>query len=554
MGNDTGDGRPSAGAPDPMPLERARRRVGRAVRGRWHRASSGRRLVGLFTGLVVATALVAGVGTGSQPVYPDWPDGATLLGDLRQAPTREAWSTDLAALNDTPLPAGCRGFRPVGEIDGDALVAGSATAYDGCDSPPAMLLRIDPDSGDVRWVLDLTSRLGASGAYLNLVADDDGSLATVFGQAAPGDRAVRVDLDDGSVVADVIGPVDDPTAAVPVLMGIHSGRALVALQPRDRVSDDGQGIEYTDGDTTLYRLIDVDDPAATIWSGEVGTSDVPLLLGAFLIVETTNGPVIIDAETGEANPVPGGAATVESGGVAGLVAGDAGDAGDGAIGGAGDELLIATVTTRAGEREVMALDRSGGSRWSEPLALSGAVTVTDDCVMVSEPPSTFRCLDAVDGGERWQRTLALDDGYSARVDSYQQPQGGSAIVVDMSSGAAGVADLEDDHPSTFVGLSTATGATMFSAEVPAMSFSAGLARTAGFAGSIVGQDFSQTMVTAFDLSDGRRLWQQRSPSRGSLDFWAGALVSVDADGVAHGLRTQADVVPPTADAATSPLG
>ena len=51
----------------------------------------------------------------------------------------------------------------------------------------------------------------------------------------------------------------------------------------------------------------------------------------------------------------------------------------------------------------------------------------------------------------------------------------------------------------------------------------------------------------------RRLWQQRSPSRGTLDFWAGALVSVDADGVAHGLRTQADVVPPTADAATSPL-
>jgi len=90
--------------------------------------------------------------------------------------------------------------------------------------------------------------------------------------------------------------------------------------------------------------------------------------------------------------------------------------------------------------------------------------------------------------------------------------------------------------------------------VPALSYLAGLARTVGFSNAYVGQDFSQTMVTAFDLSDGRRLWQQRSPSRGSLDFWAGALVSVDADGVAHGLRTQADVVPPTADAATSPLG
>jgi hypothetical protein len=105
-----------------------------------------------------------------------------------------------------------------------------------------------------------------------------------------------------------------------------------------------------------------------------------------------------------------------------------------------------------------------------------------------------------------------------------------------------------------MGLSPLTGATTFSAEVPSQAFLTGLSRTVGFASSYIGQDFSQTIMTAFDLSDGRTLWQERSPSRGTLDLWAGTLVSVDAEGVAHGLRTRAEVVPPTADDATSPLG
>jgi len=504
------------------------------MRGRWHRASSGRRVATVFAALLVATAVVTTLGVGTQPVYPEWSEGDQLLGDLRIAPEGELWSTDLAAIHGTPLPEGCRGMRPVGEIGGDAVIVSSATAYDGCDGSVALLARVDPATGEARWVVDLASRLGESGLYMNMFRDDEGPLATVVGQSAPSSRAVRVDLDSGAVLADVIG-ADDEAGPAQQMSGIASGRMLVALQPRDRVSDGGLDLEYSDGETTPYRLVDVDDPDTAIWSGDVGTSDTPLLLGSYLVVESTDGPVVIDAASGDQHPVPGGAATIEDAGVS-------------------SDLLVATVTTRAGEREAMALDRSGALVWSTPLELTETVTVTDDCIVLDQAPATLECLSADDGASRWKRVLDLDDDYAARVDAYQQVVGGGTIVVNAGSAEAGAADLEGQNPTTLLGLSPATGETTFSAEVPALSYLAGLARTVGFSNAYVGQDFSQTMVTAFDLSDGRRLWQQRSPSRGTLDFWAGALVSVDADGVAHGLRTQADVVPPTADAATSPLG
>jgi outer membrane protein assembly factor BamB len=507
------------------------------LRGRWHRASPGRRLAGLVIGLLVATALVTVLGVASQPVYPEWSDDDELLDDLRLAPSSELWSTDLAALGDPRLPAGCRGFRAAGRIDGDALVTSTATAYDGCESPVALLARIDPTTGETRWVLDLTSRLDEAGAYLNVVVDDDGSRGTVIGQTSLASRVLRVDLDTGTVLGDVIGPADDPTAPVEQAMGISRGRLLVALQPPERITADGQGLEYDAGDSTPYRLIDLDDPDRAIWSGELGMYGSPFLLGEFLVVEAESqgAPTVIDTQTGEAHPVPGDIGVLENAGAV-------------------DDLLVVTVTTRDGDREAVALDRSGDRVWTTPLALDGQVIVTDDCVVVTDPPSTFRCLEAGDGGERWQRRVTLDEGYSAQIDSYQQLIGGSAVIVHLDSREAGSADLEGENPATLMGLSPLTGATTFSAEVPSQAFLTGLSRTVGFASSYIGQDFSQTIMTAFDLSDGRTLWQERSPSRGTLDLWAGTLVSVDAEGVAHGLRTRAEVVPPTADDATSPLG
>ena len=510
----------------PSALERMLRRGGRGVRGVWRRASSARRLATGFATLGLVSALVVGAGVAAQPRYPVPVTTGALSADLRTAPSGDLWSTDLAALGATDLPDGCRGFRPLSEIDGDAVVASSAVAYDGCREAVALLARIDPSTGDVRWSIDLADLLGGRGIYLSMVRDDAGSLATVSSQEYLGARSVRIDLETGRVLGDVIGD-DDSDDVVTQLMGVTSGRLLLASQPRDRVGPDGQSLTFTDGETTPYRLIDADHPDTVVWSGDVGTSETPYLAGAFLVVESENGPVLVDVETGEVHVVPGGIALVEN------------------VVQAGD-LLVATVTTRAGEREALALDRAAERRWSAPLELDAQVVVAASCVIVESGRSDFRCLEPDDGRERWSRTLPVTEQDQAAVDVFQQGLETSSLVVDVTSQMRSATG--DDAPTTILGLSPATGETTFSAEVPPFSYLTGLARTVGFAGSFVGQDFSKTVVTAFDLADGRRLWQQDSPPQGSLDFWGDTLVSVDADGVAHGLRTTADVVPATAEA------
>lgn len=79
------------------------------LRGRWHRASPGRRVASVFAALLVSTAVVTTLGVGTQPVYPEWSEGDELLGDMRIAPEGELWSIDLGAIHGTPLPEGCRG-------------------------------------------------------------------------------------------------------------------------------------------------------------------------------------------------------------------------------------------------------------------------------------------------------------------------------------------------------------------------------------------------------------------------------------------------------------
>nr|BFF15530.1 hypothetical protein GCM10025699_68330 [Microbacterium flavescens] len=64
-----------------------------------------------------------------------------------------------------------------------------------------------------------------------------------------GARSVRIDLETGRVLGDVIGD-DDSDDVVTQLMGVTSGRLLLASQPRDRVGPDGQSLTFTDGETT----------------------------------------------------------------------------------------------------------------------------------------------------------------------------------------------------------------------------------------------------------------------------------------------------------------
>ena len=568
-----------AAAPD-VPL----RRAGRAVRARWGRAAGRTRVASVLLATAVASALVVTAGTAALPDYGGAdPVVGGAVDDLRHAPVAAAWSLDPVADLGLDARETCVDHEVVGTVEDDVLLSVSLTGRQvfgspSCPNESPRLVRLDPATGAVAWVLDPAAVLGVdqgNGAegLVTVWFDDTDQVLTGVAATGPTARAsgtsavvevtgaaaaahARLDLGTGEVhdvqrsggqgrsrVVSTVGPLAlVADAATP---DGDAPRDATGATPDDSETDapddtdTGTGTDDPD-DTgtaddaaaarealapdpvtrTRWSLLRVDDLGDPIWTGTTEDDATPLLLADRLVLPGDDAALVVDAATGEASTWRGALPTSA---LPFTVDGRAYAAS--ALGG--------TTAGEAGGR-LTAYAPDGRVRWTTDYPGERFPVLSRSCVLLTAGDAGVRCVDVDTGEERWERP---DDGAPFLTARPAPPGTTTADVwVEVARRAPGAGGDEGRTAwtRTVLALDEATGAERFRAAVPRESRLRAASRTVGYAFSARSQTGRETSVTAFDLADGHALWELTRDD-GDLQFWGGSLVRVDPDGTAHRL-------------------
>jgi outer membrane protein assembly factor BamB len=245
------------------------------------------------------------------------------------------------------------------------------------------------------------------------------------------------------------------------------------------------------------------------WRGAGTTTGVVLALPDRALVSTPDGTLAIDPRTGRDA--------------------DWGTRLDALVGPLVHDDLIVSSSGRSGG--FTAVDLDGRTRWTTGPDVQGAPSAARSCLVVTDVAGDrVSCVDWDTGETRWSH----DRQGAVSVD-------GLAGQTDDDLFAAAPAD--DDGSLTLRVLDGGDGAARSVAELPGGAVPAATGRTVGYAFAY-GSSGGRSTVVAFDRSSGERLWVYQG--RLQVSFWAGVLVDVDVDGVAHELTVPAtpEVVSP----------
>ncbi|WP_460512514.1 outer membrane protein assembly factor BamB family protein [Frigoribacterium salinisoli] len=565
-------------AADDVPL----RRAGRAVRTRWGRASGRTRVAAALLATAVASAFVVTAGTAALPDYGGaGPVAGGAVDDLRHEPVAASWSLDPVADLGLDARETCVDHEVVGTVGDDVLLSVSLTGRQvfgspSCPNESPRLVRLDPATGAVAWVLDPAAVLGVdqgNGAegLVTVWFDDADQVLTGVAATGPTARAsgtsvvvevtgaaaaahARLDLGTGEVhdvqrsggqgrsrVVSTVGPLALVADAAPA--GTTDSRADAAPDDTGTVPDDSW--TGTDGGTatdaagtdgaaaaardalapdavtrTRWSLLRVDDLGDPIWTGTTEDDATPLLLADRLVLPGDDAALVVDAATGGASTWRGALPTSA---LPFTVDGRAYAAS--ALGG--------TAAGEAGGR-LTAYAPDGRVRWTRDYVGERFPVLSGSCVLLTAGGAGVRCVDVDTGEQRWERP---DDGapfLSARPAPPGTTTGDVWVEVARRAPGAGGDEARTAWTRTVLALDEATGAERFRAAVPRESRLRAASRTVGYAFSARSQTGRETSVTAFDLADGHALWELTRDD-GDLQFWGGSLVRVDPDGTAHRL-------------------
>lgn len=541
-------------SPSDQPLARARRRSGVA----WHRASRARRLALVAAAVVATAALVTTVGLAEAPRYSsadplDGVDGD----DLRHEPVAASWTLTPADVGVPDDRAECLLWQAepgvgTGGLDGDVLVSASGDGTDdgaatsaasdtGCSfdggfggtaQTSSRLARVDPLDGTVRWWVDLGAELDAGSGFVQVWPADEATGTALVSSLGFGDDGFasaygRLDLATGELTDVTTSPngrsrLTDATASW----------VLVSSDPEFSYQDSAvyYDSEPGTGEFSLYRADDLDTP---VWTGETtGRQDEALTRDGLLVLD--DGDITaVDGRTGETSPwgpdLPTATTLTVDGDL--VVVG-----------------LDPAVPTSTGDTDgtVVALSLDGTERWRHGYRQDRGVQPTDRCLVFSTTPGVV-CVDRRTGAELWT-TPPRDRRHGlARVTT--DPAGGRGSLVfaqtfEPGGAAAASGDLTSDQADerTVRLLDATTGDEVARAAVPGESEIALVGRTTGYA-TTSPSGGRTSVVTAFDLADGHRLWQLDSDGD-QLGFWGGALVANRPDGSVHRLVDPVRLVDP----------
>jgi outer membrane protein assembly factor BamB len=571
LGHDADDAPASRRDPrrPPTRASSALRRVAGAATRRWRRLPPARRVVGVLgtTAVVAALLTVGAVATG--PEYAPVARAALEVDDLRTAPTSTAWSTDLRSVLAPDAQADCIGFDGSTRIgDDDVLVTTSSQGYvpdSGCEGAPGRLARLDARTGEVLWVADLAEAVGVDAIGLQVSVDPASGDALVAVQSIVGSGLARIDTTTGEVREVLRGPPDDGTTGqvdeadgsdgsdpgydpegtspsadtgadtdtdtVVQVESMSGSAAVVSVQPGERFSADGAVVAQ--GGRSLYRLYRADDLSSPTWEGDAGAGLSAQQVGDLLVIDVDDEPLLVDARTGAAEPLPGRLRNVESW---------AASLGGVVLSGRAD-----------GDPTMVSLDADGVLRWSTRLPSSSYPAVTDACISITVPGGDVTCLDPRTGDELWTRTLQAPDGGDddeggdrdtarGRAEA-EQVQAYFGTATDDVLAAVVDADEQGDPSGLDRGkevhaLAAHSGDERWVMELPVASYVIATSRTTGYAATFFPSGRDTPTLIAFDLADGRTLWStELSSGSFSSAFWGPTLVRVDPDGMVHGLTT-----------------
>ena len=467
-------------------------------RPRGHRPPRpGRRLALVAGALVAASALVAGLGI-AQPRYgAAAPLGGTAVDDLREPPAASGPGVDLAGTLAPGVPAECLRWTSTTVGPGLAVVRGAGAwsygaANDGdCATAEATVGDrvglLDLDAGRFRWVHDAADDLAATGAVRVDGADDvdvwaDDATGLVLLRVDDGERIVLVGLDRAS------GRVVQRVDAGPLLPGARTlveGRT-VALASR-----------AAGDEAWTFVLRDLRTLGRVAWTGTGTAEGAAVALPDRLVVDRAGGPVQVDlasrAERAwgqrldrleDVRPHDGGLLALE------------------AAAGPGSPA------------RVVSLAADGTTRWSAPAGRRVALSPVRDGVAVLDPRE--RTLTLLDAGGRASWSVEVAATSVARTLPGQRH--GDVFVT--------TAPVRDG-PLDVRALDGRTGAQRYGAGLPDDAVLVAAGRTVGYALAF-GVSGARSTLVAFDLDDGRVLWEHAAQLQASA--WAGRLVEVDVDG------------------------
>jgi len=478
---------------------------------RWHRASSGRRLVAVLASLVVATALVV---AGSATVAPRYGDGRPWAGvvtdDLRRAPETTRWTLDLAAALAPDAPRRCLNFWASPAVDGlvavgtsvdldfgDTLGAPACRRY-ASEATTSLVGLVETATGTVRWVHDLARDVPDTDA-LSIPATQvvpEAGRVLVQTQTTGATVLAALDLDDGSLVESTRGRRDLPSVSVDT-------RGPLQLRTFSGLSGSG----------ARYQLVDASHLADPVWEGGADAGTSPVLVGDGALVEHEGEAVFVDGRTGEERPFTASPDVLVVPPVGSPV-----------VTASGRTVVAFAVERTRANGTLSALDARGDPVWSRPSS-SRRLALTPSCVVaVTRGDTTAECIDPRDGTSRWTTDL----GAPFSVEAVPGQRGDDVLVVVQRPGGSRLLSLDGDD-----------GHTRFSSALGLLDDVAAAGRSAVYVQTDDGGS-SGRGITAVDLADGRRLWSA-SPS-GSLVFWGGHLVGIDEGGVARRLVDDARLV------------
>jgi len=584
----------------------------RSVRDRWGRASGRIRVASALLATAVATAVVVTLGTAGAPGYAGT---APLVGqpvdELRHGPVAGSWRLDPVADLGLDARETCVDYAVVGTVDDDVVLSVALTGRQvlgspSCPNEPPRLVRLDPATGDVAWVLDPARTLGVdqgSGAegIVSVWFDDadqvlagvapvgpttrsTGRTAVVEVSGASAAAHARLDLATGAVddvqrsdggarsrVVSAAGryvlvadeqrtgdpatrqpseqqqadeqPSDDgasPQGADGYVDGSTAGDDLTALTPgpSGSAADDDAAADAAEADDdvlaprgvprTRWSLVRRDDLGDPLWTGSTEDDATPLLLDDRLVLPGEEAALVVEGDSGHVSTWGG---TLTPASLPFTVDGELFVAGpsDGASGLSGGRLA--------------ALTRDGDERWSRDYAGDRFPVLAGSCVLFTSRGEGVTCVDARTGEQRWER----DDEGAAFLTARAAPPGSTTgdawleVARQPGDDAEGTGG-RGPWTRSVVAVDVATGGERFRADVPREARLRAASRTVGYAFSARSQTGRETAVTAFDLADGRPLWDLTRDD-GDLQFWGGSLVRLDVDGTARRLVDPVRVAP-----------
>jgi outer membrane protein assembly factor BamB len=536
-------GRARTGRADVDAQGRAARPGGRGggLRARWQRASSGRRAGTAAAAVVVATALVVGAGVASQPDYPEGaPADGLVVDELRSAPAAEGWRIDPVDLGVPDVQPGCIDLRVLARAGDDVLVLTTAqlgTSTTTCPEPAARgdrIARVDPRSGVVRWSTP-TSDVSdvSSSALLGAWVDGDAETA-VIGTAASelGSESTTVallDLATGLVLERRVsaeGPV--------TVLEADDDWVLVTTETGGGGGDRGRG--FVDGPArTRVATLSRHEIGRSTWQADLGTVGRAQLVEARVLVVTAGAASLVDPATGASRAWGetwgrGTSSVVDDD----LVFVDLQADGDGGF-------PVERIAYAAEGRELW---RRGFEPDRPPVVVGGCVVFADE--------EAVTCVERDTGSERWSTPTGSADEPAPVVLAAAPGQRDGDVLLRTAVPVGRPDESDGTGPRReLLVLDAGTGSVRSRLAAPLEAAPVAGSRTAlylttpdhvGLGGESLGG-----AVVAYDLADGRALWQL-TPGDGDaagtrdLQFWGGTLVAVGDDGVVTQLVDDTRVV------------